>query len=138
MANTATAINHELSDPKAAYQAMQKLVSETESELDRIHGELSVLTQAWKAMTWEDYEFDVDAWHRLMAASVAQIETLRAHVEEEDVNRRLRPTEDERTEAARKDKAVDMLFRGARLVIGNEPGAEKIAEAVESILSEEV
>ena len=138
MASTATAINHELSDPKAAYEAMEKLVSETESELGRIHGELDVMTQAWKALTWEDYEFDVDAWHRLMARTVAQVETLRARVEEEDVNRRLRPTEDERTEAARKDKAVDMLFRGARLVIGNEPGADKIAEAMENILSEEV
>lgn len=135
--NEASTINLELTDPKAAYEAMQKLVSETEGELARIHGELNVLTQAWKAMTWNDYEFDMDAWHRLMAASVAQVEVLRAHVEEEDVNRRLRPTEEERTEAARKDKAVDILFRGARLVIANEPGSDKIAQVMESVLSED-
>lgn len=117
---------------------MQKLVSETESELGRIHGELDVLTQAWKALTWNDYEFDVDAWHRLMSASVAQVEALRARVEEEDVNRRLRPTEEERTEAARKDKVIDTMIKGARLVISNEPGADKLAGVVESILSEEV
>lgn len=136
--NDAAAINHELSDPKAAYQAMQKLVSETENELDRIHGELNVLTQAWQAMTWNDYEFDVDAWHRLMSASVAQVETLRAHVEEENVNRQLRPTGEERAKAARKDKNLDTFLRGARLVIGNEPGADKLAGEVESLLPEEV
>jgi uncharacterized protein YukE len=117
---------------------MQELVSETENELGRIHGELDVLTQAWKALTWNDYEFDVDAWHRLMTRTVAQVETLRAHVEAEDSERHLHPTEEEWTEAARKDKAVDILFKGARLVIGNEPGAEKIAEAVENAMPEEV
>lgn len=121
--NEAAAINLELTDPKAAYQAMQKLVSETESELGRIHGELDVLTQAWKALTWNDYEFDVDAWHRLMTRTVAQVETLREHVEEESMNRRLRPTAEERAESARKDKAVDILFKGARAVIGGKPDA---------------
>ncbi|MGE4442541.1 MAG: hypothetical protein AB7D27_13790 [Desulfomicrobium sp.] len=137
--NDAAAINLEqLTDPRMAYQAMQKLVSETENELDRIHGELDVLTQAWQALTWNDFKFDADAWHRLMSRTVAQVETLRAHVEEESFNRYLHPTEEERKEAARKDKTVDMLFRGARSVIGNEPGADRIAEVMESVLSEEV
>jgi len=141
MATQALQINEttgNLTDPRDAYKAMQALVSETESELGRIHGELDVMTQAWKALTWNDYEFDVDAWHRLMTRTVAQVETLRAHVEEEDFNRHLRPTEEERAKAARKDKTVDMLFRGARSVIGNEPGADKITQIVESVLSEEV
>jgi uncharacterized protein YukE len=119
--NDAPAINLELTDPKAAYQAMQKLVSETESELGRIHGELDVLTQAWQAMTWNDFEFDVDAWHRLMTRTVAQVETLRAHVEEESMNRRLRQTAEERAEAARKDKVIDLMLDGVRSVVGGEP-----------------
>lgn len=119
--NDAAAINLELTDPKAAYQAMQKLVSETESELGRIHGELDVMTQAWQAMTWNDYEFDVDAWHRIMSSTVAQVETLRAHVEEESMNRRLHPTTEERADAARKDKVVDMMLNGVRSVVGGEP-----------------
>lgn len=136
--NEASAINLELTDPRAAYEAMQKLVSETEGELGRIHGELDVLTHAWKALTWNDYEFDVDAWHRLMTRTVAQVETLRAHVEEESFNRHLRPTDEERAEAARKDKVYDMMIKGARSVIGNEPGADKIAQVMESVLSEGV
>ena len=130
--------NRKLTDPREAYKAMQGLVRETESELGRIHGELDVMTQAWKALTWNDYEFDVDAWHRLMARTVAQVETLRAHVEAEDFERHLHPTEEERAEAARKDKTVDILFKGARAIIANEPGAAKIAEAVENAMPEEV
>ena len=128
----------ELTDAHEAYEAMQGLVSETESELGRIHGELDVMTQAWKAMTWNDYEFDVDAWHRLMARTVAQVETLRAHVEEESFNRHLHKTEAERADEARKDKVVDVMLKGAKAVIGGKPGAVKVVEAVESALSEEV
>lgn len=117
--NDAPAINLELTDPREAYEAMSGLVSETENELGRIHGELDVMAQAWKAMTWNEYEFDVDAWYRLMTRTVAQLETLRAHVEEEDFKRHLHPTEEERTEAARKDKTVDILFKGARAIIAN-------------------
>jgi len=130
--------NRKLTDPREAYKAMQGLVSETESELGRIHGELDVMTQAWKALTWNEYEFDVDAWHRLMSRTVAQVEMLRAHVEAEDFKCHLHPTEEERAEAARKDKTVDILFKGARAVIANEPGAAKIAEAVENVMPEEV
>jgi uncharacterized protein YukE len=130
--------NRKLTDPREAYKAMQGLVGETESELGRIHGELDVMTQAWKALTWNDYEFDVDAWHRLMARTVAQVETLRAYVEAEDFERHLHPTEEERAGAARKDKAVDILFKGARAVIANEPDAAKIVEAVENTMPEEV
>lgn len=128
----------ELTDAHEAYEAMQGLVSETESELGRIHGELDVMTQAWKAMTWNDYEFDVDAWHRLMSRTVGQVETLRAHVEEESFNRHLRKTEAERADEARKDKVVDVMLKGAKAVIGGKPGAVKVVEAVESALSEEV
>lgn len=130
--------NRKLTDPCEAYKAMQGLVRETENELDRIHGELDVMTQAWKALTWNEYEFDVDAWHRLMTRTVAQVETLRAYVEAEDFNRYLRKTEEERAEDARKDKTVDIIFKGARAVIANEPGAAKIAEAVEHAMFEEV
>lgn len=136
--NDAPAINLELTDPREAYEAMSKLVSETENELGRIHGELDVMAQAWKAMTWNDYEFDVDAWHRLMTRTVAQVETLRAHVEEESFNRHLHKTEAERADAARKDKVVDVMLQGAKAVIGDKPGAAKVVEAVENALAEEV
>lgn len=115
--------NRKLTDPREAYEAMSGLVSETESELGRIHGELDVMAQAWQAMTWNDYEFDVDAWHRLMTRTVAQVETLRAHVEEESFNRHLRKTEAERAEEARKDKVVDVMLKGAKAVIGGKPDA---------------
>lgn len=136
--NDAPAINLELTDPREAYEAMSKLVSETESELGRIHGELDVMAQAWKALTWNEYEFDVDAWHRLMTRTVAQVETLRDHVEEESFNRHLRKTEAERADAARKDKVVDVMLNGVKAVIGGKPDAAKVVEAVESALSEEV
>lgn len=127
-----------LTDPREAYEAMSGLVSEAESELGRIHGELDVMVKAWKALTWNDYEFDVDAWHRLMTHAVAQVETLRAHVEEESFNRHLRQTEEERAGKVRKDKIVDTLLNGARAVIGNKPEANKIAEAVNAVTHEEV
>jgi uncharacterized protein YukE len=135
--NDAPAINLELTDPREAYEATHKLVSETESELGRIHGELDVMAQAWKAMTWNDYEFDVDAWHRLMTRTVAQVETLRAYVEEESFNRHLRKTDAERADAARKDKVVDVMLKGAKTVVGDKPGADRVVEAVENALSEE-
>lgn len=129
--------NRKLTDPREAYEAMSGLVSETENELGRIHGELDVMAQAWKAMTWNDYEFDVDAWHRLMTRTVAQVETLRAHVEEESFNRHLRKTEAERAGAARKDKMVDVMLQGAKAVIGGNLCAAKVVKAVENALSEE-
>jgi uncharacterized protein YukE len=128
----------ELTDPREAYEAMHELVAETESELGRIHGELDVLTQAWRALTWNDYEFDVDAWHRLMTRTVAQVETLRAHVEDETFNRRLCKTEAEREAQASKDKVVDMMLNSAKAVIRNEPGAERIVCAVKTVLSDHV
>jgi uncharacterized protein YukE len=136
--NDAAAINLEqLTDPRKAYQAMKKLVSETEGELGRIHGELDVLTQAWQAMTWNDYEFDADAWHRLMTRTVAQVETLRAHVEEESFNRYLHPTEEERTEAARKDKVVDVMLKGAKAAISGTPNTlDKIAMGMATLAPE--
>lgn len=142
MVETATKIseverNRELTDPREAYEAMSKLVSETENELGRIHGELDVMAQAWKALTWNDYEFDVDAWHRLMTRTVAQVETLRAHVEEESFNRHLHKTEAERADEARRLKVFNVMMNGASAVICNKPGADKVFEAVESVLSEE-
>ena len=142
MAETATKISEverkrELTDPREAYEAMQGLVSETENELGRIHGELDVMAQAWKALTWNDYEFDVDAWHRLMTRTVAQVETLRAHVEEESFNRHLHQTEVERADEARRLKVFNVMMNGASAVICNKPGADKVIEAVESVLSEE-
>ncbi|UTF49408.1 hypothetical protein NLA06_12660 [Desulfomicrobium sp. ZS1] len=127
-----------LTDPRAAYEGMRKLVSETESELGRIHDELDVMTQAWKALSWNDYEFDVDAWHRLMSRTVAQVETLRAHVEAEDFKNYLHPTEAERIEEARKDKVVGTLLRGAKAVFAGKPGADKLAEVVELAMPGEV
>lgn len=127
----------QLTDPRKAYQAMQKLVKETENELDRIHGELDVMTQAWQALTWNDFEFDADAWHRLMTRTVAQVETLRAHVEEESFNRYLHPTEEERTEAARKDKVVDVMLKGAKAAISGTPDTlDKIAMGMVALAPE--
>ncbi|NLW80887.1 MAG: hypothetical protein GXY42_04340 [Desulfovibrionales bacterium] len=135
--NDAPAINPELTDPREAYEAMGKLVSETENELGRIHGELDVMTQAWQAMTWNDYEFDVDAWHRLMSRTVAQVETLRAHVEKESCNRHLRKTEAERADAARKDKVVDVLLQGAKAAVSGTPDVlDKIVVGMAAIAPE--
>lgn len=135
--NDAPAINLELTDPREAYEAMSKLVSETENELGRIHGELDVMAQAWKALTWNEYEFDEDAWHRLMARTVAQVETLRAHVEEESFNRHLRKTEAERADAARKDKVVDVMLKGAKAAVSGTPDVlDKIVVGMAAVAPE--
>jgi len=126
--------NRKITDPREASGAMSKLVSGTETELGRIHGELSALTQAFQAMTWNDYEFDTDAWLRLMFRVVAQVEELRSDVEHGSFDAHLHKTEAESAEEARKSKVLDAIMKGARAVVCNETGADKVVEAVESAM----
>jgi len=130
--------NRKLTDPREAYEAMHNLVKSTENQLFRIHSELNLLAQAYQAMTWNDYEFDTDAWLRLLSNTVAQVENLRSDVEHGNMDGLLRATEEERAEEDRKRNVFRVMTSGAEAVLANKVGADRIIEVVESVMAGEV